>query len=173
MALFLRTIFVAVFALISSASLAANDKHPAPARGAAGHAARPGGGAMAHRPPAPVQAFKGRSSHGRLAWEQGKWHHENRHGRNGWWFDVDGAEYYYDQPQYPYPANISSVEFIEPSAPPDGPPMTCAEAEQVVPQVRAHMEQLNAEQHANNTTDGQFDYMRGVRHGRLVDTYSG
>jgi hypothetical protein len=172
MAPFLRTIFVASFSLISSVSFAANEKHAAPAHGAAGHAARPGGGAMAHRPPAPMHAFKGHNFHGRAAWEQGKWHHENRHGRNGWWYDVDGAEYYYDQPQYPYPANISSVEFVEPTAPPEGPPMTCSEAEQVVPQVRARLEQIRAENSARNTTNGQFDFTKSALNG-IVDNFVG
>jgi hypothetical protein len=147
MAPFLRTIIVVSSfslissSLISSASLA-NDKpapHAAPAkpmvRAAAPHPMTnmKGGqpGSRAGRPGAQhaalaVHNFHGHRFHGRAAWDHGHWHHEARNGRMGWWYDVDGAAYYYDQPQYPYPADISDVEYIEPEvveqAPPPPPP---------------------------------------------------
>jgi hypothetical protein len=52
-----------------------------------------------------------------------------RDGRYGWWWDVDGAWYFYEQPVYPYPAAVSDVEALEeaadaePPAPPP-PPLT-------------------------------------------------
>jgi hypothetical protein len=142
MAPFLRTIIVVSFlSLISSASFANNTKpapHAAPAKPMV-HAAVPGhpgnlkGGqpGRAGRPGAQhaalaVHNFHGHRFHGRAAWDHGHWHHEARNGRMGWWYDVDGAAYYYDQPQYPYPADISDVEYIEPEvveqAPPPPPP---------------------------------------------------
>jgi hypothetical protein len=160
MAPFLRTVFVvSSLSCISSVSLAANEKsapaHAAPAHAASGHAVRGGGVSHVGRPAAPAHAFHGHSFHGRVAWEKGKWHHENRHGRNGWWYDVDGAEYYYDQPQYPYPSDVSQVEFVDQNTAP--PPMTCAQATKVAPEARAQSDQLAAEirSRARNTSFAQ------------------
>ena len=33
-----------------------------------------------------------------------------RDGRFGWWWDVDGAWYFYEQPVYPYPVDVSEVD---------------------------------------------------------------
>jgi hypothetical protein len=141
MAPFLRTILVvSSFSLISSVSFANNTKpvphaapakpmvraaapgHPGNIKGGAGRAGRPG----AQHAALAVHNFHGHRFHGRAAWDHGHWHHEARNGRMGWWYDVDGAAYYYDQPQYPYPADISDVEYIEPEvveqAPPPPPP---------------------------------------------------
>jgi hypothetical protein len=46
-------------------------------------------------PPPSVHAFGNRAFHGRLAWENGRWRHEMHDGRYGWWWDVDGAWYFY------------------------------------------------------------------------------
>jgi len=77
----------------------------------AGHIGRPIG----------AHAFHGHQFHGRLAWDHGHWRHEERNGRFGWWWDVDGAAYYYDAPQYPYPADVSEVEFMDPAEADVGP----------------------------------------------------
>jgi len=140
MAPFLRTIFVVSSlslvssSLISSAAFAVNK--PAPHAVAAKPMVRPGaphganvrGGPGARHAALAVHNFHGHNFHGRAAWDHGHWHHEARNGRMGWWYDVDGAAYYYDQPQYPYPADISDVEYIEPEvveqAPPPPPPPT-------------------------------------------------
>jgi hypothetical protein len=36
-----------------------------------------------------------------------------RNGRYGWWWNVDGAEYFYEQPAYPYPLFVWEVEAME------------------------------------------------------------
>jgi hypothetical protein len=48
-------------------------------------------------------SFGNRAFPGRLAWENGHWRHEMHDGRYGWWWDVDGAWYFYEEPIYPYP----------------------------------------------------------------------
>jgi hypothetical protein len=45
-------------------------------------------------------------------WHSGRWHHEFRDGRDGWWYDVDGIWYFYPEPIYPYPTFIPDVVYI-------------------------------------------------------------
>jgi hypothetical protein len=71
----------------------------------------------------PARNFGGRAYHGRLAWESGRWHHEIRYGRDGWWWDVGGAWYFYPQPLEGPPAYVSEVEVVDDGVGPDGPPV--------------------------------------------------
>jgi hypothetical protein len=98
--------------------------HAAGAGPGAGHAgAGPGHGPqnarLAH---GNVRArnFGGHPYHGRLAWEGGRWHHEMHNGRDGWWWDVGGAWYFYPQPMDGPPTYVSDVEVMDDVA--DGPP---------------------------------------------------
>ena len=128
----------AVFAL--SAQAAEPEGHPGPKPGAARpgvQAGRPGPGpghpgAMPGRGPQDARFargdfharnFGGHPFHGRLAWEGGRWRHEIHNGRDGWWWDVGGAWYFYPQPMEGPPAYVSDVEFIDDTAGPDGPPV--------------------------------------------------
>jgi Glycine zipper 2TM domain len=65
------------------------------------------------RGPMPSRHFAGRAYHGQVAWEGGRWHHERRHGRYGWWWDVGGASYFYPQPVEGPPDYVSDVEIID------------------------------------------------------------
>jgi hypothetical protein len=86
--------------------------HPGPGRGPNGHFAR-----------LPARNFGGHAYHGRLAWEGGRWRHEMHNGRDGWWWDVGGAWYFYPQPMEGPPAYVSDVEFMDDAGGPDGPPV--------------------------------------------------
>jgi hypothetical protein len=50
----------------------------------------------------------------REIWIGGHWHHEMRFGRFGYWYEVNGAWYFYDQPFVGPPTYVSEVEFMEP-----------------------------------------------------------
>jgi hypothetical protein len=78
-----------------------------PARGPVPQAQR-----FAHGP-VPSHSFGGHVYHGRLAWDRGHWRHEWHNGRLGWWWDVDGAWYFYPQPMDGPPAYISDVEAMD------------------------------------------------------------
>lgn len=65
--------------------------------------------------------FGGHPYHGRTAWEGGRWRHEIHNGRDGWWWDVGGAWYFYPQPMEGPPTYVSDVEFMDDAA--DGPPV--------------------------------------------------
>jgi hypothetical protein len=86
--------------------------HPGPGRG-------PQNGHFAHLP---SRNFGGHAYHGRLAWEGGRWRHEIHNGRDGWWWDVGGAWYFYPQPMEGPPAYVSDVEVMDDAGGPDGPP---------------------------------------------------
>lgn len=47
----------------------------------------------------------------RYAWDHGAWHHERRFGRDGSWWDVEGAWYWYEKPGSGPPAIVSDVRF--------------------------------------------------------------
>lgn len=49
----------------------------------------------------------------RLAWQHGGWHHERRFGRDGWWWEVNGAWYWYAQPMDGPPAYVSEFEAVD------------------------------------------------------------
>lgn len=69
-------------------------------------------GRMAHGA-LPSRNFGGHAYHGHLAWEGGRWRHEMHNGRNGWWWDVGGAWYFYPQPMEGPPTYVSDVEFMD------------------------------------------------------------
>jgi hypothetical protein len=87
---------------------------PTPGRGPQAHFAR---GAL------PSRNFGGRMYHGRLAWEGGRWHHEMRNGRDGWWWDVGGVWYFYPQPMEGPPSYVSDLEVVDEVPDPYGPPV--------------------------------------------------
>jgi hypothetical protein len=58
-------------------------------------------------------------------WRAGHWHHEMRFGRLGYWYEVDGAWYFYDRPFDGPPTYVSEVEFFDPDL---GPPAAVAPA---------------------------------------------
>jgi hypothetical protein len=47
-------------------------------------------------------------------WVGGHWHHDMRFGRLGYWYEVNGAWYFYDQPFVGPPTYVSEVEFFDP-----------------------------------------------------------
>jgi hypothetical protein len=49
----------------------------------------------------------------REIWFRGGWHHEMRFGRLGYWWEVNGAWYFYDRPFDGPPAFVSAVEFTD------------------------------------------------------------
>jgi len=51
-------------------------------------------------------------------WRDGRWGRDWHYGRYGWWYEVDGVEYPYDDPAYPYPVEVSEpvVAEIDPAA---------------------------------------------------------
>jgi hypothetical protein len=80
--------------------------HPMHALGERGYSFRgPGGGRR------DIGLFSVRE---REIWGGGHWHHEMRFGRMGYWYEVNGAWYFYDQPFTGPPAYVSEVEFMEP-----------------------------------------------------------
>jgi hypothetical protein len=121
------------FAAVSTLSLSAiaedHDHHhggPPP-----GHGGPPPGHPGFHGGPHPMHALgeRGYSFRGpggvrrdirlfgpreREIWIGGHWHHEMRFGRFGYWYEVNGAWYFYDQPFVGPPAYVSEVEFMEP-----------------------------------------------------------
>lgn len=76
-----------------------------------GPAGRPPGRYVA-RGPAPVRNWGGHGYRGHLAWEGGRWRHENHNGRYGWWWDVGGVWYYYPERVAGPPVYISE-DYIE------------------------------------------------------------
>lgn len=64
------------------------------------------------RGPAPARDWGGHAYRGNRAWEGGRWRHEVRNGRSGWWWDVGGVWYYYPQRMAGPPAYISE-EYID------------------------------------------------------------
>jgi hypothetical protein len=66
--------------------------------------------------------FRGRdfahfSPQERAMWQGGSWHHEWHHGHFGWWWGVGGAFYFYADPIYPYPTDVSDDVSDESAAP--------------------------------------------------------
>jgi hypothetical protein len=89
--------------------------------GRPGYAGRPA--YFARHPGFARRGFGGHFYRGTLGWDRGAWRHEVRNGRYGWWWDVGGAWYFYEQPVYPYPTVISDVEVLEDPAMADAPPL--------------------------------------------------
>jgi hypothetical protein len=57
----------------------------------------------------------------REVWLGGRWHHEMRFGRLGYWWEVNGAWYFYDRPFEGPPAFVSDVEFMDEGLGPGAP----------------------------------------------------
>lgn len=99
--------------------------------GRPGFGGRPGGFRGGDR-----YAFHGRDvrhfgGHDLAVWRGGHWGREMHDGRYGWWWNTGGAWYFYDQPVYPYPVDVSPVVFGDddggdegggPGGPPPGAP---------------------------------------------------
>jgi hypothetical protein len=134
-----RIVFPLVSIIVLAQSAFAEEPSKPPSKGAPNRASvqtvRPGPGhpgstsgrglndARSTRGALPLRNFSGRAYHGRLAWESGRWHHEMRNGRDGWWWDVGGAWYFYPQPLEGPPAYVSEVEDLDDGVGPDGPPV--------------------------------------------------
>ncbi len=105
---------------------------PGPPGGHPGQAFHPPGPGGPHGPPGPhvvhalgergysfrgpggvrreIAAFSPRE---REIWLGGRWHHDMRFGRLGYWWEVNGAWYFYDRPFEGPPAFVSEVEFMD------------------------------------------------------------
>jgi hypothetical protein len=57
----------------------------------------------------------------RTVWYGGHWRHERRFGRDGYWWEVNGVWYFYDQPLDGPPDYVSEVEFSDDGLDPGGP----------------------------------------------------
>jgi hypothetical protein len=57
----------------------------------------------------------------REIWGGGRWHHEMRFGRLGYWWEVNGAWYFYDRSFEGPPAFVSDVEFLDDGLDPGAP----------------------------------------------------
>jgi len=64
---------------------------------------------------------KGFSENERIAWQHGRWRHERRFGRDGWWWEVNGAWYWYGQPMQGPPPYVSEFEVVDDSFVPAAP----------------------------------------------------
>ena len=49
----------------------------------------------------------------RAAWQHGGWHHERHFGRDGYWWEVNGAWYWYAQPMDGPPSYVSDFEVVD------------------------------------------------------------
>ena len=132
-------VFPLVSIIVLAQSAFAEEPSKPPSKGAPNRASvqtvRPGPGhpgstsgrglndARSTRGALPLRNFSGRAYHGHLAWESGRWHHEMRNGRDGWWWDVGGAWYFYPQPLEGPPTYVSEVEDLDDGVGPDGPPV--------------------------------------------------
>jgi hypothetical protein len=54
-------------------------------------------------------------------WRSAHWWHGFHEGRDGWWWVLDGAWYWYPAPVYPYPDPYRPPVVVVPSAPAAGP----------------------------------------------------
>ncbi len=54
-------------------------------------------------------------------WRSAHWWHGLHDGRDGWWWVLDGAWYWYPSPIYPYPDPYRPPVVVVPNAPPSGP----------------------------------------------------
>jgi hypothetical protein len=49
----------------------------------------------------------------RAVWLGGRWRHEQHFGRYGYWWEVNGVWYFYDQPMAGPPSYVSEMEFMD------------------------------------------------------------
>jgi hypothetical protein len=74
---------------------------------------------LEERTPLRPQTFGGHLYRGRLAWGHGRWRHEVRKGRDGWWWHVGGVWYFYPEPFEGPPDYVSDISVVdEPTAAP-------------------------------------------------------
>ncbi|WP_456623872.1 MULTISPECIES: hypothetical protein [unclassified Bradyrhizobium] len=101
--------------------------HAGPGPGPHGAGGPPPGRYMA-RGPAPERDWGGHAYRGNRAWDGGRWRHEVRNGRSGWWWDVGGAWYYYPQRMDGPPAYISEdyIDDVPVAYAPPPPPVAYA-----------------------------------------------
>jgi hypothetical protein len=109
-----------------------HDHHPGPGGHPGGPGGHPGGPGFHGGGPHPMHAIgeRGYSFHGpgggrreirffspreHELWGGGRWHHEMRFGRMGYWYEVNGSWYFYDRPFDGPPAYVSEVEFMDPA----------------------------------------------------------
>jgi hypothetical protein len=85
--------------------------------------------------PLRMQTLGGHVYHGQLAWRDGRWRHELRDGRDGWWWDVGGYWYYYPEQTEGPPDYVSDVEVADDAttATPSGSPSPPATSDWVSP----------------------------------------
>ena len=69
----------------------------------------------------------------RVAWHGGRWYHGQRFGRYGYWWGVNGAWYFYDQPYDGPPDYVSEVEFSDEGPDPYAGPYGPAVVDEPVP----------------------------------------
>lgn len=83
------------------------------------------------RPAIQTYQLHGHAYRGRVAWHKGRWHHANRNGHLGWWWDVGGIWYFYPEQSAEPPAYISDVQVDEaqPTAVSQPPPQQEPEPE--------------------------------------------
>jgi hypothetical protein len=72
----------------------------------------------------------------RFAWEHGTWHHDQRFDRSGWWWEVDGAWYWYERPTGGPPSYVSELRFTGGPGSPDRNPQQQGSAKASPPQLR-------------------------------------
>jgi hypothetical protein len=84
-----------------------------------GHAGQGGAGQgpRVARGAVPVRNYGGQAYRGRVDWQGGRWHHEVHNGRDGYWWDVGGAWYYYPEPMEGPPSYISE-DYVDDVGPP-------------------------------------------------------
>ena len=69
----------------------------------------------------------------RAAWYGGRWRHEQRFGRYGYWWEINGAWYYYDQPFDGPPDYVSEVEYSDDGPDPYADPYAPAMVDEPIP----------------------------------------
>src|ERR1700720_267709 len=124
-----KIVFPLVSIIVLAQSAYAEEPNNSPSKAALGKSAvhpgpgRPGpalgrGPREAHftRGALPSRNFGGHAYHGHLAWEGGRWRHEMRNGRDGWWWDVGGAWYFYPKQIDGPPTYVSDVEVMDDAA---------------------------------------------------------
>jgi hypothetical protein len=88
-----------------------------PKQGHAGQGAGQPQSARVARGAMPVRNYGGQAYRGRVDWQGGRWHHEVHDGRDGYWWDVGGAWYYYPEPMEG-PPNYISEDYVDDVGPP-------------------------------------------------------
>jgi hypothetical protein len=80
----------------------------------------------AHRGDFHTRAVRDFSARELRAWRAGLWRNEWHYGRRGWWWEVDGVWYGYEDPVFPYPLEVAPLTVYETDTV-DGPDLTAVE----------------------------------------------